>query len=322
MGYDLPMRVSAIFILPLLALTASAQTLGMNNWIHATADLDKTVQFYIDAFGLAKPAPPRPPNPAVPGLLNVPGAKLHVQILRFPGSPYGFELTNFGSDIALHPGQPHPWDPGAGRLIVRVRDLDLALAALEKAGAQMVTHSKAPVKIAGTPSVMVRDPDGYLLEVQAAPGSSSGTGNVVGTVMGLTAGDMQATVKFYHDFLGFDLTGKMEFASDHVMLDLVGAPPGVQYRSMSAIVPGTKSELQFTEFKGVDRKTFRHQVPDPGTPAIALRVTDLDGLLARLKAAKTPVISAGGVPAQFGANIRNIFVEDPNGFKIELYEQK
>ena len=91
---------------------------------------------------------------------------------------------------------------------------------------------------------------------------------------------------------------------------------------MTAVVPGTKALMQFWEFRGLDRTTFRHQVPDPGTPAVALRVTDLDGLLKRLKAAGTPVISAGGVPVQFSPTIRNIFVEDPNGFKVELYEQK
>jgi len=52
-----------------------------------------------------------------------------------------------------------------------------------------------------------------------------------------------------------------------------------------------------------------------------LRVTDLDGLLKRLKAAKVTVISTGGVPAQFSPTIRNIFIEDPDGFKIELFQQ-
>ena len=71
MGYDLRMRALALFVLPLLAAAVAAQTkdpgpvIGMNNWIHSTADLDKTVQFYIDVFGLDKPAPPRPRRPEV-----------------------------------------------------------------------------------------------------------------------------------------------------------------------------------------------------------------------------------------------------------------
>ncbi len=97
--------------------TAFAQTpvvLGMNNYIHATGDLEKTVAFYRDVFGLDKPAPPRPPNPAVPALINAPGAQLQVQIFRLPGA-FGFELTHFGN-IELKGGQGGPTDPGvAGR---------------------------------------------------------------------------------------------------------------------------------------------------------------------------------------------------------------
>jgi catechol 2,3-dioxygenase-like lactoylglutathione lyase family enzyme len=318
MGYDLPMRVPALLVLPLLAAAACAQTppvvLGMNNWIHAAADLDKTVKFYMDVFGVDKPAPPRPPNPAVPGLLNVPGVVLHVQIIRLPGSPFGFELTYFGDAFGPQASQPRPTDPGAAHLRVDVRDMDAVFAAIKRAGAPIVTRSGAPVKVNGSRAVIVRDPDGYMIEIIESPQP--------GASMQETVSDLQATMKWYRDFLGYDLQEKMEFVSEPVILDLYGLPSGAQYRYLTTTIPGTKAQMEFVEFKGMERATFRHRVPDPGTPAIALRVTDLDGLLAKMKAAGVPVISAGGVPAQFGATIRNIFVEDPNGFKIELYEQK
>ena len=75
---------------------APAPVVGMLNYIHATQDLQKTVQFYQDVFGLEKPNPPRPPNPAVPALVNAPGALLQVAVLKIPGAPFGFELTHFG----------------------------------------------------------------------------------------------------------------------------------------------------------------------------------------------------------------------------------
>jgi catechol 2,3-dioxygenase-like lactoylglutathione lyase family enzyme len=78
--------------------------------------------------------------------------------------------------------------------------------------------------------------------------------------------------------------------------------------------------MEFIEFKGMPRTPFHLRIPDPGCPAVALRVSDLDGLLQRLKAAGVKVVSAGGVPAQFSPAIRNIFVEDPDGFKIELFQ--
>ena len=140
--------------------------------------------------------------------------------------------------------------------------------------------------------------------------------------MALTVRDIQETAKFYHEMLGFDVRGLAEFQSDRSLGDILDLPSAASYRIMTAVVPGTVALIQFWEFKRLNGAIFRRQVADPGTPAISLRVTDLDGLLKRLKAAGTPVISAGGVPVQFSPTIRNVFVEDPNGFKIELYEQR
>jgi len=308
------MRLLALFVLTGISGVAPAQTIGMNSWIHATANLDRTVQFYVQAFGLESPAPPRPPNPAVPALLNLPGVKLQAATLRLPGAPFALELTNFGGDIDLHPGQPHPWDPGAARLIVEMPNIDAALVALKRAGASVVTRSGVPVKLGDARVVVVRDPDGYLIELMESPEPAAS--------MGLAVRDIQETAKFYHEMLGFEVRGLAEFPSDAGLSDALDLPSGAPHRLMTAVVPGTTALMQFWEFRGLDRTVFRRQVPDPGTPAIALRVSDLDGLLRRLKAGGTPVISAGGVPTQFSPTIRNIIVEDPNGFKIELYEQR
>jgi catechol 2,3-dioxygenase-like lactoylglutathione lyase family enzyme len=294
-----------------------APVVGMLNYIHATANLDTTVQFYLDVFGLEKPNPPRPPNPAVPGLINAPGALLHVAVLKFPGSPFGFELTYFGA-VDHKAGQALPTDPGAAALVVQVPDLDRVLAALKKAGAPIISRSGVPIKVGppdrGARMIMVRDPDGYLLEVVESA--------TAGAAMGRTVADMEATRKFYHDLLGVELTGDMEFGPHPGIHALVGAPAGGTARRLTTKVPGTNARLEFREFKGIPRTPFHLRIPDPGCPAVALRVTDLDGLLKRIKAAGVKVVSAGGIPAQFSPTIRNIFIEDPDGFKIELFQTK
>jgi catechol 2,3-dioxygenase-like lactoylglutathione lyase family enzyme len=293
---------------------APAPVLGMNNFIHATDDLDKTVAFYTDVFGLAKPAPPRPPNPAVPALINAPGAQLRVAVLRIPGSPFSFELTYFGA-IERKGARPQPTDPGAAFLVLKVRELGPITAALQRAQAPVVSRSSA-----GT--IMVRDPDGYLVQVQETPAAAGApaSGNILGAEMGMVVSDMDATAKFYRQMLGFELSGDPKFSGTKATLDLFGAAEKAQFRRMSGTVPGTQSRMEFTEFKGVARTPFHLRVADPGCPAIAFRVDDLDALLKRAKAAGITVVSAGGVPAQFSATIRNIFIEDPSGFKIELYQ--
>jgi hypothetical protein len=53
-----------------------------------------------------------------------------------------------------------------------------------------------------------------------------------------------------------------------------------------------------------------------------IRITGLDALVPRLKAAGVRVISKDGQIVDFGAASRNIFVKDPNGINIELIEAK
>ena len=171
--------------------------------------------------------------------------------------------------------------------------------------------------------LLIRDPDGYVLEVvESKPGEGvQADGNVFGASMGLTVADMESTIKFWHDLLGFDLKGKMEFSSDPAILKLTGAA-GAKNREMVANVPGTKALMAFYEYQGIPRTPFHLRVPDPGAPAVALRVKDLDGLLTRMRAAGVPVTSARGEVVQFSPTIRNIFVQDPNGLNIELFESK
>jgi catechol 2,3-dioxygenase-like lactoylglutathione lyase family enzyme len=171
--------------------------------------------------------------------------------------------------------------------------------------------------------LLIRDPDGYVLEVvESKPGDGvQADGNVFGATMGLTVADMESTIKFWHDLLGFDLKGKMEFSSDPAILQMTGAT-GAKNREMVATVPGTKALIAFYEYQGIARTPFHLRVPDPGAPAVALRVTDLDGLLQRMRAAGVPVTSARGEVVQFSPTIRNIFVEDPNGLNIELFDSK
>ena len=324
-----------LFVVALFAVVCFAQTdttapsaspvLGILNYIHAVDNLDTTLAFYNEVFGLK--GEPRPfPNPGVPALTNSPGVSLRLAVLKLPNASFGFELTQF-SGIDRHPGRAKHTDPGAGLLALRVKDMTPVLAALKKRNDPIVTTSGVPVTIK-TPrgeihSIVVQDPDGYFVEVaQSAPPANVTTdGNVYDVSIGLTIADREKTLKFYHDLLGFDLKGAPDFSNDPIIADMVGAPH-VQSREMIATIPGTKSVWAFYDYKGVTRKPFHLRVPDPGAPAVALRVQDLDGLLKRMRAAGVPVTSKGGEVVQFSPTIRNIFVEDPNGLNIELFESK
>ncbi len=307
------------------ATPPAGPVVGILNYIHAVNNLDTTLAFYNDVFGLK--GEPRPfPNPGVPALTNSPGVSLRLATLRLPNAGFGFELTQF-SGVDRHPGQPKHTDPGAALIGLRVKDLDPVLAAIKRGNIPVITTGGAPAMIptanGKVRGLLIRDPDGYVLEVvESKPGDGvQADGNVFGASMGLTVGNMESTIKFWHDLLGFDLKGKMEFSSDPAILKLTGAE-GAKNRELVANVPGTKALMAFYEYQGLPRTPFHLRVPDPGAPAIALRVTDLDGLLKRMRAAGVQVTSMTGEVVQFTPTIRNIFVVDPNGLNIELFEAK
>jgi len=318
-------------VAPLVALAQTSgpapdtgvPTVGILNYIHAVNDLDKTLAFYDEVFGLK--GEPRPfPNPGVPALTDSPGVSLKLAVLRLPNAGFGFELTQF-SGLPRHPGVPKHTDPGAALIALRVKDMTPVLAAIHKRKDQIITTSQAPVTIK-TPngeihSMLVRDPDGYVVEVvESKPTAEmNAPTNVFGASMGLTVADMDATEKFWHGLLGFNLKGNREFAGNPVIQDLTGAPHSTN-REMVATVPGTKATIAFYEYKGMERKPFHLRVTDPGAPAVALRVTDIEGLLARMRSAGVHVISKDGRLVQFSPAIRNIFVVDPDGLNIELFE--
>jgi predicted enzyme related to lactoylglutathione lyase len=91
-------------------------------------------------------------------------------------------------------------------------------------------------------------------------------------------------------------------------------------KQSAGVVPGSTARIEFYEFKDIGRTPFRLRIPDPGSPALSLRVSDVDALLKRVKAAGMKVISSGGEPVNLGMS-RNVFVEDPNGVAVELIQR-
>jgi hypothetical protein len=54
---------------------------------------------------------------------------------------------------------------------------------------------------------------------------------------------------------------------------------------------------------------------------MAIQVNELKPTIARMKAAGTNIISANGEIVDFGAGTFTIFVEDPNGMNLEVFER-
>lgn len=296
---------------------------SLSHAIHAVNDLDTTLAFYRDVFGL-NGTPQDFPNPAVPLLTNAPGVTLRLSMMRLPGKMM-FELTHF-KGLERKPGRAAYTDPGAGSIVFYVRDIDEALANARKVNAPIVTTGGEPVEIQTAKgkarSVIIRDPDGFFVQiVQEAPPPGAPEGNVHRVSLAYTMDNAASTEKFYHGLLGVDLNGPSKFSKDSAMLKLVGAPKGTEFRQLTGVLPGPPADVVFTEFRGLPRTKFHLRVRDPGAPAMAIQVNDLTAMVAKMKAAGVPVISTNGEIVNFGGGTHTIFVEDPNGMNIEVFER-
>ena len=323
-------------LLPLLfcasVFAQQPAVIGVRDFSHSVEDLDKSVKFYKDVFGLELSRPPADlPDAGVSALVNAPGIHLRIAGFKLPGENFGLELTQF-SGPQRKGGVPEQfWPehvyPGAVDLQLKVRDMNTVFSALVTTNARIITRSGQPVKIGADRkirSLLVRDPDGYILNViDTPPAEGAPAGLVYGVAMGITVWDLDKTRAFYHDMLGFDFTPNTEFSDDKAILDMVGAANGkVQFREMTTKVPGTNSQIDFYEYKNIPRRVFHLHVYDPGAPALVLRVRDLADTVKRLKAIGTPVVSARGEIVPFAPATHSIFVTDPNGLNLELYDSK
>jgi glyoxylase I family protein len=327
------MRIALAFCLVPMAFVAWAQTetgeqskpriQSLSHAIHAVEDLDTTLAFYRDVFGLAG-MPQDFPNPAVPLLTNAPGVTLRLSMMRLPGAML-FELTHF-KGLERKPARAAYTDPGAASIVLYVRDLDAAVANAKRANAPIVTTGGEPVEI-GTAkgrarSIVLRDPDGFFVQVvQETPAPGAPEGNVHRVSLAYTMESAESTAKFYNGMLGVELSGPSAFSKDPAMLKLVGAPEGTEFRKLTGVLPGPNAYVEFTEFRGVPRTKFHLRVRDPGAPAMAIQVINLTGMIAEMKAAGVNVISANGAIVDFGGGTHTIFVEDPNGMNLEVFER-
>jgi catechol 2,3-dioxygenase-like lactoylglutathione lyase family enzyme len=211
-------------------------------------------------------------------------------------------------------------------LVLTVRNLDAALAAVKKAGAAVVTVGGAPLSLGSKKtgkarSIFVRDPDGMFIELfqpDRLPATTAPAGsNVIGGRFAMTVKNTEKTLAFYKRALGFDIKPAAKFAGNPAVANLVAAQ-GAQFRMSRATVPGSRVTWEFVDFRNIDRKPFELRVPDPGSPAFSLRVRDADALVAAVKAAGGILVSTGG---ELGKNPGSVFVRDPNGFLIELIQR-
>jgi catechol 2,3-dioxygenase-like lactoylglutathione lyase family enzyme len=312
---------------------------GVGNFAHIVADLDRSVGFYRDVLGLKVTGNiPFAPNDAVAKFGHTEGGQSRVAVLQVPGLAMGIELIEY-KDIERKPQHPHFVDPGAANMAMRVRDLDTLFPKIQTyPGVNILTAGGKPVTLT-TPNgtlhaVFVQDPDGFVVEMIDGGANATADANagpvIAGSAFEATVRDSSQTVKFYNELLGFNFMLGAAFNDNQQMAATAGAP-GSSFRQSRAQIPGTSVPFTLIEFKRSDRKELQFKISerkelsgrtqDPGTTVLQLIVRDVTALTAKLKAAGVPIVTTGGMPVQVSPALKIAIVKDPNNMLLELAER-
>jgi catechol 2,3-dioxygenase-like lactoylglutathione lyase family enzyme len=331
---------------PQPTLAQASPVRGLYNWIHSTGDAERSFAFYHDVFGVelarspfAGPTPAGAPperirpaaeagsDPLVWDLTNTHGSRFRTVFMRAPNTPFGLELSEFFG-VPRSERFANPWDPGAATLVFDVRDLDAVVSRLKSGGTPVVTLGGGAIETRRGRAIMVRDPDGCLVEVRQAGKASlsaaKAPGEVIDTSIGISVARLQRALEFYQGLLG--LAAGTSRAADASDLRLNGLSSG-RLTQVVVSIPGPSAiRVVLSEFSlapgGTQVATpFAWRIQDVGAPQFQLEVAGLDTLMARTTRSGYRFLSVGARPIQrpFG---RFVFAIDPDGVLVEFVEPR
>jgi len=154
----------------------------------------------------------------------------------------------------------------------------------------------------------------------AGPGHA-GAAEVVGVGnFSHIVGNLERAIEFYGDALGLEPNLAATAFSDNPAIMSLGNTPGAQSRIATFRIPGSELGVELIDYKDIDRHPAQLQFQDPGASVLQLRVRDLDAVLARIEHSAGRIWTPTGEPIMLGETTRIIFVQDPDGFFVELIE--
>jgi catechol 2,3-dioxygenase-like lactoylglutathione lyase family enzyme len=287
------------------------------------ANLDDSLGFYRDVLGMEK---------YEDGALRAgeflggePGGKLRSARVRVPGGLFSMEIVEW-SGVPLRPEHRNFNDPGAIMLAFDVRDYDTKLAGAKKLGWTVITRNGVPEVSNGRRSIMLHDPNGYIVEltdVAANSGLAADAlpGAITRAVLWITVRDLDETVKFYKETFGLDFPNPPAGPPLDRVKALYNAPTLTKMRTARGSFPGIDfPSIGFQEFTGPERqRPLRHRVMDPGGPTIPVTVKaeDFGAVMAAVRS-NGGLIGQGEASEALPANARATWIRDPNGLLFRV----
>lgn len=311
-----------------------------------TGDLERIVRFYrLIGFGLRgslDQALRFAANPAINEFVNVPAAgEYRAAFMPIPGAS---AETNPQNQIYLEAFEwrnverrqlyPALFNPGVSSLRVLVRDLDALVTAVKAANTVVITPGGEPLAVPAPPgltgsarALMVRDPDGYPIELMQVtpvpPTPAAATDNVIGAQMSVVVSDVDASLAFYRAFIGDDAQARPASAwQTNASFSRLRGVPEADYRTASVSLPGSAITLELVQFRGVNQTPYRPVFQDIGFGHVAFVVRDIERALQRLTQLGSTTLAASGTWTRFSPTLRGIYTRDRDGFFMEVIERR
>jgi catechol 2,3-dioxygenase-like lactoylglutathione lyase family enzyme len=285
-------------------------------------DMDRSLAFYHDAFGMEVPPLPesgaRPYNPSnsqLFAMFDIAGAKERHQSARLPDSEVRLELMEV-QNVEHRTIELRVQDPGSMTLVLVVRDVERSLERARHAGATVVTPGGKIVDLAGgSRAVLIRDIDGRLIELRqpaTVPAAATGA-EITAMRLSIAVADLAHTVDVYRDVLGFTVESNEALGSDAPLRALTGLPTA-DFRRAIVRGPSSRLAIELVEYRGVERKPLDMRIQDRGAARLQLRAENLERLVAKMRDAGLEVVSKGGGAVPIPPNFMGALVADPNNF--------
>ena len=136
---------------------------------------------------------------------------------------------------------------------------------------------------------------------------------------GIQVADLDRSVAFYRDILGFELVFQWNPRADYIRT-IVGYPEADIHAAILRM-PGSDYFLEILEYRNVEKSPVDTRTANPGTAHIAFFTDDCDGLYAELTAKGVGSVSAPVTPT-IGPNTggRAVYMIDPDGIRVEFIQ--
>lgn len=140
--------------------------------------------------------------------------------------------------------------------------------------------------------------------------------------VGLTVADLERSIAFYRDMLGFELAAGPWRHEGPVLADLTGYPDGVAVRQAFMRIPGTDEVIEILEYTN-GGKPIDAANGNAGAAHFAVIVDDIETIYARIEAKGYKFVSAPTRTTKSDVMYgKAAYLIDPDGIRVELYEPR